>query len=106
MVNVGDYFSLGAKNANQSAEYKLGGGGIFSILSVVLRNLYTLVGVILLIMIFVGGLGMILNSGNPEKLKTSNKTLSSALTGFIILFSSYWIIKIIELVFSINILTL
>ena len=106
MVDIGNYFSLGLKNANQSAEYKAGGGGLFSILSVVLRNVYVLAGIILLIMIFAGGLGMILNSGNPEKTKQGSKTVTSAITGFVILFSSYWIIKIIELIFSISILDL
>ena len=104
MVDVGAYFSLGSKNANQVAEYK--SGGIFSILSVILRNIYVVAGIILLIMIFASGLGMILNAGNPEKLKKSNSTLSSAVIGFIILFSSYWLIQILEIILKMTIIDL
>ena len=100
--NVGEFFSLGG---NQSAQGVYGGQSILSILSVVIKNLYVLVGIILLIMIFVGGLGMIFNAGNPEAAKNSNKTLTSAVLGFAILIDAYWIVKIIETIFGLNILT-
>lgn len=99
-TDIGDYFSLGG---GRMAGNAYGDKSIFSILSVIVKNLYVLVGIILLIMIFVGGLGMILNAGNPEAAKNSNKTLTSAIMGFAILIAAYWIVKIIEIVFGLNI---
>ena len=67
-----------------------------------LRPVLVFAGV-LLIMIFVGGIGMILNAGNPEAAKSSNKTLTAAVMGFAILIAAFWIVKIIEIIFGINI---
>ena len=78
--------------------------GLFAVLSVVLRNVFVIAGIILFIFIVVGGLGMILNAGNAEKLKNSSKTLSSAVIGFSILFSSFWVIRIIEFLTGINLI--
>ena len=98
-VNIGEYFSLGSKTVGEAGE----GYTVYSILSVVIRNLYVLVGIILLIMIFVGGIGMILNAGNTEAAKKSNQTLSSAVMGFGILIAAYWLVKIIEIIFGLTI---
>lgn len=104
-TNIGEYFSLGNKPIIQSTDYGEAGIGIFGILSVIIKNLYVLVGIILLIMIFVGGLGMILNAGNPEATKNSNKTLTSAVLGFAILIAAYWLVRIIETIFGLTILS-
>lgn len=103
-INIGDYFSLGKKNIGDVAEYKVGNGGILNVVSVVLYNIYVFAGIILLLMVFAGGLGMILNAGNAEKQKQSSQTLSSAVMGFVILFVSYWLIKIIEIVFGLTLI--
>ena len=103
-VIIGDEFNLGTDKISAIPGY--GSGGLYLILSVILKNLYVLAAIILFFFIFAGGLGMILNAGNSEKQKQSSQTLSSAIIGFIILFSSYWIIKLIELVLGIQILKL
>ena len=107
-INIGDYFSLGSKNIFEVPAYQTetGTGGLLVILSVIVRNIYIIAAIILLIFIFIGGLGMILNAGNAEKQKQSSQTLSSAVTGFFILFTSYWIIKLIELILGVRILSL
>ena len=105
-VNIGDYFSLGSENIAKVKAYQPGTGGLLVILSVIVRNIYIIAAIILLIFIFIGGLGTILNAGNAEKQKQSSQTLSSAVTGFFILFASYWIIKLIELILGVQILTL
>lgn len=106
MVNIKEYFSLGSKNIENVAEYQPGTGGLSVILSVVVRNIYIFAAIILFFMIFIGGLGMILNAGNADKQKQSSKTVSSAVGGFAILFISYWIIKLVELIFKVKILDL
>jgi len=102
-VPIGDYFNLGDPAGGGAinkitgiSEYK--DGNLGSILSIVLRNIYVIAAIVLFIMIFVGGLGMIINAGNAEKQKQSSQTLSSAVLGFVIMFLSYWLIKIIEII--------
>ena len=102
-TSISEYFSLGGSRTAQNA-FESQNISIFSIISVIIKNLYVFVGIILLIMIFVGGLGMILNAGNPEATKNSNKTMTSAVMGFAILIGAYWIVKIIEIIFGLNIL--
>lgn len=108
-VTIGDYFNLGdptggktLKKISGVTEYET----LFPWLSVILKNIYVLTAVVLFLMIFVAGLGMITNAGNVEKQKESSKTLSSAVIGFIVLFLSYWLIKIIEYLTGIQIFTL
>jgi len=80
--------------------------GLFAILSVVVKNVFVIAGIVLFILIIVGGLGMILNAGNAEKQQKSNNVLGSAVTGFVIMFISYWIIKIIEVITGVEIISL
>ena len=47
---------------------------------------------------------MILNAGNPEAAKSSNKTMTSAVMGFAILIAAYWLVKIVQIIFGIEIL--
>ena len=108
-VNIGEWFNLGTgtnvkKEIGLVPEYN--SGGLFVILSIVLRNIYVIAAIILFIMIFIGGLGMIINAGNAEKQKQSSKTLGSAVAGFLILFLSYWIIKLVQLITGIPIISL
>lgn len=105
-IKIGDYFNLGdpaGLGVNQSinnpgtsnpriSEY----ANLFSIVSVILRNIYVIAAIILFVMILIGGLGMIISAGDAEKQKQSSKTLGSAVTGFLILFLSYWILKLIQ----------
>ena len=101
-LNIGENFSLGGGTAiGDAAEYQ---AGLLPVLSVIIKNLYVMVGIILLIMIFVGGIGMILNAGNAEAAKKSNQTLTSAIVGFAILIAAYWLVIIIETAFGLTIL--
>lgn len=103
-IDIGDEFNLGSDKISAVSGY--GTGGFYLILSVILKNLYVIAAIILFFFIFAGGLGMILNAGNAEKQKQSSQTLTSAVIGFAILFCSYWLIKLIELVLGIQILKL
>ena len=73
------------------------------LISLIVKNLYVIAGIVLFFFI-AGGLGIILNAGNPDKQAQGGKTIGSAIAGFFILFASYWIIKIIEVLTGIQIL--
>jgi len=104
MIDIKAVFHLGdmSKPVSTIIEYQ----SVYPIVSVVLRNIYILTAIILFVFIFIAGLGMIINAGNAEKQKQSSQTLTSAVLGFIIMFASYWIIKIIEYLTGIKIVSL
>jgi hypothetical protein len=111
-INIKEYFSLGVNPYDdpigigpQVTPYT-SEAGFYGILSVIFKNVFVIVGIILFIFIIVGGLGMIINAGNTEKQKQSSKTLGSAVTGFIIIMTAYWLIKIIEILTGTQIISL
>lgn len=97
--NIGQEFKI---NSTQGVE-KI--GTIGSIISTLLQNIYILAGIILFILLIVGGLSFIMGAGeeNPEKAKKGKQAITAALTGFIIIFCSYWVIRIIEIITGMNI---
>jgi hypothetical protein len=75
-----------------------------TLISLIVNNIYGIATVILFFFILSGGLSILLNPGNADKAKQGAKTISTAIIGFVILFSSYWIIRIIEAITDIQIL--
>ncbi|MCX6817063.1 MAG: hypothetical protein NTZ93_04300 [Candidatus Beckwithbacteria bacterium] len=80
-------------------------GNVFDILSVIIKNIYVITGIILFFFIIIGGVGMILSAGDTEKQKQGSKTVTSAVLGYFIMFAAYWLIKIIEIIFGVKILS-
>jgi len=84
-----------------------GGSDVTSIaklVSLFLKASFTLAGLILLFYFIFGGIGMISNAGqdDPQKMEQAKKTLTSALIGFVIVFASYWIVKLIGQLIGMN----
>ncbi|MEA3354934.1 MAG: hypothetical protein U9Q63_00400 [Patescibacteria group bacterium] len=98
-MNIGEAFKL---NDSQTVQEVFSTPG--DLLTLVVKNIYVIAGIILFFFIIAGGLSIILNAGNPEKTKQGGKTIGSAIAGFVILFASYWIIRIIEALTGIQIL--
>lgn len=67
---------------------------------------FSAAGIILLFLFVAGGIGIIASAGsdNPEGVEKGKKAISAALTGFIVVFASYWIVKLIEIITGITIL--
>lgn len=64
----------------------------------ILNSAFVLAGIFVLILFLVGGFSLIqgAGNGNPEAAEKGKKAITSAVTGFIIIFAAYWIIRIIE----------
>lgn len=82
--------------------------GVSQLVSLILNIAFVAAGVILLFFIVAGGVGMISSAGknDPEKLEKSKQTVTSALIGFLIVFAAYWIVKLIEQITGIPIVSL
>lgn len=63
-----------------------------------------LVGVVLLIYIFIAGFRMVSQPGNKGTTDSARKSLTYAVTGFLLLFASYWIMQIVEFYTGVSIL--
>ena len=75
------------------------------LVSIIISNLYVLAGILLLLLLIFGGFGMIMGAGggNPEQTAKGGKAVGAALGGFLIIFLSYWIIRIIEVITGLSI---
>ncbi len=71
---------------------------ISDLISVLLNYVYPLAGLILFIFLIIGGFSMLTSAGDPEKIKAGQGKITSALIGFLIIFVSYWIIKILQVI--------
>lgn len=82
------------------------GLGFADLVSIILRNALFISGIVLLILLVGGGIAMIAGAGqnNPETSAKGKKAASSALIGFAIIFVSYWLIQIIEIITGLSIL--
>lgn len=103
-VNIGDEFWLkatpGTGIAHNSAYQSLGG-----FISAVLPNVYVIAGIILFILLLGGGIMIIASAGKGESdsTKKGSQAITAALIGFLIIFASYWIIQIVEVITGIDI---
>lgn len=68
-------------------------------------SLYVLATVILLIFLIFGGLMFIINAGKSDKegMDKGKNAITGALVGFGIVFSSFWLVQIIEFITGIHI---
>ena len=72
--------------------------------SVVLKNVYVLVGLVFLFILILSGLSYILSAGNKEKTQKAAAGITNAILGLVVVFGSYWIIQIAELITGVDIL--
>jgi len=77
---------------------------IRSFITAVLPNVFVVAGLIMLFFIIGAGIGMISSAGNPEAQQKSQGTLTAAITGFLLIIASWWIIQIIETLTGVPIL--
>ena len=98
-VDIGQAFQLGGEGIGTKSGYE----SVGSFLSGILPNVYIIAGLILFFLILMGGYGLLAAGDDPEKLKQSSKTFTAAIGGFLIIFVSYWIIQIIEVLTGIAI---
>lgn len=76
-------------------------GGIFS---KILPYIYTVAGLILLFMLIMGGLGLMTAAGDPKKMEASQGRITAALIGFLIVFISYFVVQLVEIMLNVQIL--
>ena len=78
------------------------------LVSVLLKNAFTIAGVIFFVLLIFGGFTFIVSAGggDAKKAEQSKKTITAAVTGLVLIFASYWIIQLIEIITGVPILNL
>jgi len=101
---------------NIGYELKIGsgvgiGGNVYyqtlgGFISRILPNIYVIAGIILFFFLIGGGLMFIISAGreNPEGAARGGQIITMSLVGFLIIFASYWIMQIVQIVTGIDIL--
>lgn len=78
-------------------------GGLVSALA---KNAIIIAGIVCVLMIVGGGLMYIFSAGNsnPQNAAKGTKAATAGVIGFIIVFASYWIVQIVEILSGVDIL--
>lgn len=112
------YFLLSARlvhaqdwglNSYSDLNNAIGLGGTFNsgdlgdILGALLPYALTIAGLILFSMLVAGGFTMLAGAANQESQEKGKKMVTSALTGFFLIFAAFWIAQILQVIFQIDI---
>jgi hypothetical protein len=76
---------------------------IGEIITQLIKYVYAIAGIALFIYLIIGGFGLLTSAGNPDSIKAAKAKIVSALVGFFIIFASFWIGRIVEIIFGITI---
>ena len=104
-IDIGKEFKLGGEEGKGIGELA-GYESIGALISNILPNVYVVAGILLLFILIFTGLAIIFSGGggtDPEKLKKANQAFTAALAGLLIIFASYWIIQVVEVITGLEI---
>lgn len=79
--------------------------GLAIYLAIFWRTAYIVSGILLLLYLVVGGITWLTSAGDKESLERAKKTMTNAVIGISILAVSFPVIKIVEVVLGVDILT-
>lgn len=77
---------------------------IGDIVSQALTYVFPIAGILVFIYLLYGGLNLMLAAGNEEGIKEGKAKITNALIGFLIIFVSYWLVQILEIILGISLL--
>ncbi len=99
-IEIGSQFLGGSEGKLGDPQYV----GIYT--SAIISGAISIAGIILLFLLIAGGVGIISGAGknDPKAIESGKKTATSALIGFVVVFSAYWIVKLVESITGLNLL--
>ncbi len=96
-IPYGDY--------NQAIGLNSGSDSIGGIINSFLPTLLSVAGLILFGMLVMGGFTMLTGAADKESQEKGKKMVTSSLVGFFVIFLSYWIAQILQVIFKVSILS-
>lgn len=73
-----------------------------SLINIIVPNLFVLAGVLFLFLLILGGFSIIY-SDSTKGVEEGKKKITTAVLGFLVMFSAYWIIQIVTFVTGVQI---
>ena len=100
-VSIGDNLNNGNDGSIGKTYSSVG-----PLINAILKNSLVIAGIIFLALLIFGGINMIASAGSSDSKKAaqSKQTITSALIGFVIVFSAYFIIQIVTVITGVKIL--
>lgn len=89
---------------NKVGTYANPGGGFGALISSILPTVLVISGFILFLYAVFGGFLIISSAGDSKKTDEGKQALTNAIIGFVVIFTSYWLIQIIEIITGVSIL--
>lgn len=96
-------YSTWSKGLGTNVKSTVVNGNITDIVSLFLPYLLTIAGLVLFAMLVGGGFTMLSGAANKDSQEKGKKMVTSALTGFGIIFMAFWIAQILQIIFKIGI---
>ena len=93
----------GGETIEPPTGFEFTGGDIGDVISALLPSVYILAGLLLFIYLIIGGFGLLTSGGDPKAVESAKGKITNAVVGFIIIFVSYWLVQILEIIFGIEI---
>lgn len=72
------------------------------IISTVVPYLFGAAGLLLLLYLIWGGFSYMLSQGDPKAVDSAKNKITTALTGFVIIFIAYWLVQILGTVLGVK----
>lgn len=88
----------------QGSGFKFENKTIGDLISELLPYVYVLAGLALLVILILGGITLMTSAGDQARTKTGFGMISGALIGFLLVFVSYFVVQIVQVVLGVKIL--
>ena len=75
---------------------------IGAIISKLLPLLYSVAGLILLVMLLWGGFDLLFSGGDQAKMTSAKNRITAAIVGFILIFVAYWLTQLVSFIFGLK----
>lgn len=101
-VDIGTTF-IGTSSTNLSDQ-----SGISFYVSSIMTAAISIAGIILLFLLVGGGIAMIsgASKSDPQSVQKGKQAATSALIGFVVVFCAYWIVKLIETITGLKLISI
>lgn len=97
-INFGELNQEAIPNLEGAA----GGLSLGLIVTRIMNYVYPLAGLGLLIYLIFGGVQMLTSAGDPKAAESAKKKITGALIGFVIIFVSFWLTRIVSSILGLS----
>ena len=87
----------------RSSTFNLTTASLGQIISALLPYVFVFAGLLMFLLLVIGGFQYLVAAGDKKGADAARSLMTSAVVGFVIIFSAFWVIKILETVLGLTI---